>query len=224
MGNNICGSCYYFRDQEFILSTGLPSINIVKSEPSEQESMFLEIATPFRLEISKDHYKICIYENLNRTEETEFLVLKTQECETEYAMTLLKLGEILKRAPKQQLIELLTSSERDLLQHLEFIYFGTLTDQYILKRGKKIWNDKTIYEGDFVEDVPSGFGKLIFVDNSMYEGEFKGGEMHGHGTLVINSNCVLTGKWDRNLKEGDFEVRMNDKSYMVNFRRNVKVE
>lgn len=218
MGNNICGSCYYSREEEIDLSTNLSSINVTNSILLDQ---FLGIETGFRLEISKDSYRIHIYETSNY-EVAKALMIKTQECENDYLLTVKKLGKILRLNSKQQLDELFAICGLELLQNIEFAFFGTLANQHKLKKGIMVWNDKTSYEGDFFDDVPSGFGKLKFLDNSVYEGQFKNGEMHGYGTLTLNSECILKGMWINNLKDGDFEAIQNGKRCIIKFKGHVK--
>lgn len=46
-------------------------------------------------------------------------------------------------------------------------------------RGKQIWQDGSIYEGYWHNNVACGKGRLIHSDGDIYEGEWKDDKAHG---------------------------------------------
>ena len=59
--------------------------------------------------------------------------------------------------------------------------------------GKEI--NKTIYEGQFKNDVYHGYGRFIYEDASYYIGNWVDGKRDGKGQMVDTNNIVSKGKW-----------------------------
>jgi len=51
-------------------------------------------------------------------------------------------------------------------------------------KGKEVYNDKTIYEGTFRNDVKSGQGTMISKDGFIYKGSWKNDKFSGKGVLT----------------------------------------
>ena len=45
--------------------------------------------------------------------------------------------------------------------------------------GHYTWPDKSVFQGDWVENVISGFGKYQWNDGRVYEGYWLNNDMHG---------------------------------------------
>ena len=58
-----------------------------------------------------------------------------------------------------------------------------------------------VFEGGFVDGLPQGAGKAVYEDNSVYEGEWSRGEYHGAGKLVT-STFHYTGSFKDSLFDG----------------------
>ncbi|KAL5546058.1 hypothetical protein UlMin_005745 [Ulmus minor] len=69
-------------------------------------------------------------------------------------------------------------------------------------RGKYVWSDGCIYEGEWRRGMRHGSGKLQWPSGAVYEGEFSGGYMHGTGTYIGSDNLTYKGRWRLNLKHG----------------------
>ena len=69
-------------------------------------------------------------------------------------------------------------------------------------KGKIIYKDKGIYEGDFVDDEITGTGTYTWINNNQYTGTFLNGEMHGKGKYKWNNGSEYEGEYYRNKREG----------------------
>jgi hypothetical protein len=55
------------------------------------------------------------------------------------------------------------------------VYAGDFVDGYFHGFGVLKWNDGDVYEGDFVKDHRTGTGIMKWSDGDVYEGEFENG-------------------------------------------------
>ncbi|KAL1222847.1 Phosphatidylinositol 4-phosphate 5-kinase 7 [Cardamine amara subsp. amara] len=69
-------------------------------------------------------------------------------------------------------------------------------------KGKYVWSDGTIYEGDWDRGKISGKGKLMWSTGAIYEGDFSGGYLHGFGTMTSPDGSVYSGAWRMNVRHG----------------------
>lgn len=81
-------------------------------------------------------------------------------------------------------------------------YSGSLLGNVPEGRGKYIWSDGCVYEGDWSRGMRHGSGKLQWASGAVYEGEFSGGYRNGTGTYVGSDNSTYKGRWRLNLKHG----------------------
>ena len=58
-------------------------------------------------------------------------------------------------------------------------------------RGRHVFEDGTIYEGELVLGKPNGFGNRELLNGDLYEGQHKDGFAHGHGTMRYKSDQEL---------------------------------
>eukprot|EP01040_Poterioochromonas_malhamensis_P014817 gene14817-16474_t len=78
------------------------------------------------------------------------------------------------------------------------IYEGELIDDKPSGHGKMIYANKDVYEGEFVDGMRSGKGKCVYFENHrIYEGEWKNDKRHGKGKVTF------PGKY--RFYEGDFQ-------------------
>ncbi|XP_050384601.1 phosphatidylinositol 4-phosphate 5-kinase 9 [Argentina anserina] len=81
-------------------------------------------------------------------------------------------------------------------------YAGALLGNIPEGKGKYLWSDGCIYEGEWRRGMRNGSGKISWPSGAVYEGEFSGGYMHGAGTYVGSDNLNYKGRWRLNLKHG----------------------
>ena len=100
------------------------------------------------------------------------------------------------------------------------IYEGQIKDSNMNGKGiLKTFNNKILYEGDFVNGEKNGKGKIIFEDGTIYEGNIEYGMFKGNGKMIWKNGYeyegefngpVLSGKGkltgpEGDIYEGDFE-------------------
>ncbi|RDX76652.1 Phosphatidylinositol 4-phosphate 5-kinase 9, partial [Mucuna pruriens] len=81
-------------------------------------------------------------------------------------------------------------------------YSGSLLGNTPEGRGKYVWSDGCVYEGEWRRGMKNGFGKIQWPSGVSYEGEYSGGYIHGTGTYVRSDNLTYKGRWRLNLKHG----------------------
>ncbi|CAI0407607.1 unnamed protein product [Linum tenue] len=81
-------------------------------------------------------------------------------------------------------------------------YFGSLLGNVPEGKGKYVWSDGCIYEGEWRRGIRSGVGKIQWPSGAAYEGEFSGGYMHGAGSYIGANNITYRGRWRLNVKHG----------------------
>ena len=52
-------------------------------------------------------------------------------------------------------------------------------------KGKMIYTNGDIYEGDFIDGIPNVKGKYTFSEDGVYEGDFANGSFNGKGILTL---------------------------------------
>ena len=80
-------------------------------------------------------------------------------------------------------------------------------------KGKFVWNDGTIYEGDFEEDDINGKGKLIYNNKETYEGDFINSSREGKGIFTFKNGDKYEGEWklDKMTGKGTYIFANGDK-------------
>ena len=58
-------------------------------------------------------------------------------------------------------------------------------------------DNKSLYIGEFIDEIENGKGTKIFNNNEIYIGELREGKMHGFGTLIKNG-AIKKGYWKNN--------------------------
>ncbi len=82
-------------------------------------------------------------------------------------------------------------------------YEGPLVDGLREGFGKLTYADGSIYEGEFVNNLPSGNDEtLTFADGKQYQGTFVAGRMQGFGTLTWPNGDVYVGTFNANAITG----------------------
>jgi len=70
-------------------------------------------------------------------------------------------------------------------------------------RGKKIWPDGSLFEGQFIEGKACGWGRLVKSNGDVYVGEWKDDMANGRGTFTSTTSGSYQGEWIDNMKEGE---------------------
>ncbi len=51
------------------------------------------------------------------------------------------------------------------------------------------------YQGEYVEDLPSGHGIYLFASGQTYEGEWSNGKKHGWSIYTVDNGQQFVGQW-----------------------------
>lgn len=90
-------------------------------------------------------------------------------------------------------------------------------------RGKYLWADGRMYEGDWLQGKPSGKGKFSWPSGATYEGEFRSGRMDGVGTFTGADGGTYHGQWAADRKQGfGSKFYANGDYYKGTWRRNLQ--
>jgi hypothetical protein len=74
------------------------------------------------------------------------------------------------------------------------VVVGTWENNQIVK-GRKVYDNGNVYDGDWKDGQSSGFGKFIWSDGNIYEGNFKDGNFHGIGKMTYANGDAYEGNW-----------------------------
>ncbi len=61
-------------------------------------------------------------------------------------------------------------------------------------KGKLIYSNGDIYEGDFIDGYQTGKGKLIYSNGDIYEGDVIDGKIHGKGKITYYNGVIYEGE------------------------------
>ncbi|KAF9660893.1 hypothetical protein SADUNF_Sadunf19G0011100 [Salix dunnii] len=87
------------------------------------------------------------------------------------------------------------------------IYTGGLVDGVPHGKGKYLWCDGCMFEGEWKRGKANGGGKFSWPSGATYEGQFKLGKMDGFGTFIGVDGEVYSGNWVSDKKHGFGEKR-----------------
>jgi len=85
-------------------------------------------------------------------------------------------------------------------------------------RGRHVFKDGSIYEGELVKGKPNGFGTHNLVNGDIFEGQHTDGFAHGHGTMRYKSESKLdryVGNWRSGKRYGFGTLILEDSSRLV---------
>jgi hypothetical protein len=77
-------------------------------------------------------------------------------------------------------------------------------------KGKMIYFNGDIYEGEWLNDKKNGKGILFFFDLSTYDGSFKDDIINGYGTYKTIQNETYSGMWENGFKHGKGRITYSD--------------
>ena len=88
----------------------------------------------------------------------------------------------------------------------EGVYTGEVnTESLPHGKGKLVFNDERLYEGNFNGGGLYGKGKMCYTDGTIFEGKFWGGIREGDGTLIKDGCVLYDGKWAQDMPVTDFK-------------------
>ena len=94
----------------------------------------------------------------------------------------LGLGALTKEADRVAVRRLTEEARKDVVE-LKVGWVGEYRGAGV-GRGKYVYDDGDVHEGEFKDGQLHGHGKQVCSDGDVYEGQWKEGEYHGHGVPV----------------------------------------
>ena len=89
------------------------------------------------------------------------------------------------------------------LSRTDEVYEGSYVNGVREGYGKLTYEDGSVYEGEFANDLPSGNDEtMLFADGRRYQGTFIEGQMQGYGTLEWPNGDVYVGTFNANAITG----------------------
>mmetsp|Transcript_21808 Transcript_21808/g.61386 ORF Transcript_21808/g.61386 Transcript_21808/m.61386 type:complete len:144 (-) Transcript_21808:94-525(-) len=78
-------------------------------------------------------------------------------------------------------------------------------------RGRKVWPDGTVYDGEWKAGRKHGYGILEEANGRRYEGAWRDGQRHGVGSQIFDASTRYEGRWENGLQHGSGKyVRQKD--------------
>ena len=110
------------------------------------------------------------------------------------------------------------------LENLETktIYEGEFKNDMKNGYGIEQYSDGIIYQGYFKDNKKEGMGKLIMKNNSGYEGQFKKNKICGKGIFKWSETKMYDGEWDNNEISGFGILTENDIKHIGYFSHDKK--
>ena len=91
------------------------------------------------------------------------------------------------------------------------LFEGTFVDNKLT--GKMEYNNGSLFEGEFLYDMPHGFGKEILEDKTEYIGQYHYGLKNGLGKSSWPDGSYYEGNFENDLYEGFGKYLWVDKEY-----------
>lgn len=82
-------------------------------------------------------------------------------------------------------------------------YYGGLTDGLPDGKGKEIWKEGSVYEGNYSLGMRTGPGQFVWPDGSSYKGNFLNNEMDGYGVYMWSNGNKYEGMWLQSQMHGE---------------------
>jgi hypothetical protein len=89
-------------------------------------------------------------------------------------------------------------------------------------KGKYVYINGDVYEGDYKNGKKEGKGKYVFVNGNVYEGDWKNGVMEGKGKMVYINGNVYEGDWKNNVEKERVNLYSQMETYMKGIGRMMK--
>jgi hypothetical protein len=95
----------------------------------------------------------------------------------------------------------------------EVIFDQCVSGNCVNGRGKMVYTNGVIYEGDFVNGKIEGQGTLTFPSGEIYVGQFSNNARNGRGKNTYSNGDIYDGNWVNEKKEGQGVFTSKDGSY-----------
>ncbi|CAL9092423.1 unnamed protein product [Musa acuminata var. zebrina] len=103
------------------------------------------------------------------------------------------------------------------------LYTGGFVGSAPHGRGKYLWVDGCMYEGEWRRGKAAGKGKFSWPSGTTFEGEFRSGRMEGFGTFIGADGNTYRGQWVADRKHGlGSKAYANGDYYEGMWRRNLQ--
>lgn len=107
-------------------------------------------------------------------------------------------------------------------KHDGSLYFGQYSGRNRSGYGEAILNTG-LYQGQWKDDMPTGFGRLLTIKGCIYQGHFLEGLYHGKGFYLNSEGNKYEGQFKKGVKEGQGKEENEDGSvYIGHFSKNMK--
>eukprot|EP00055_Hartaetosiga_balthica_P009420 m.37491 g.37491 ORF g.37491 m.37491 type:complete len:708 (-) comp6738_c0_seq1:29-2152(-) len=93
------------------------------------------------------------------------------------------------------------------------IYEGEFDSGLMHGEGRFVWVNGLVYLGTFIDNTISGRGKYLFPDGSVYEGEVENGLRHGVGKFEFPDGPVYDGDWVKSCRMGKGKLTYEEGCY-----------
>ncbi len=81
-------------------------------------------------------------------------------------------------------------------------YEGELLDDKKHGKGKCIFNNGDIYDGEWSNNEINGYGTMKYKNGNKYEGEWLNGKKHGKGKCIFDNGDIYNGEWSNAKMDG----------------------
>ena len=62
-------------------------------------------------------------------------------------------------------------------------------------KGRQVWLDGSLYEGQWLGGKANGIGRLIHSDGDIYQGEWRDDKANGNGKYMHYDGAIYEGEW-----------------------------
>jgi len=82
------------------------------------------------------------------------------------------------------------------------VYFGEWEKDHKSGKGVQVWTDYSVYEGNWKNDKAEGKGRIIHADGDIYEGDWKEDKADGQGVYKHSDGSRYEGSWKEDKQHG----------------------
>jgi len=161
-------------------------------------------------------FPLLIAASSNNMEAAKFLLSKGADISMASSTTGLTSLLIAKENGHTEMVKFLTEEEQKKLEQgtlsgkiddgRTWTYTGGILNGLEHGKGKLVWSDGAVYEGDWAGGNEHGKGKSTFADGSCYEGDWANGLRHGKGKFTFANGEVNEGDFVEGLPNGKIKM------------------
>tara|TARA_B100001057_G_scaffold153147_1_gene153279 strand:- start:1231 stop:2679 length:1449 start_codon:yes stop_codon:yes gene_type:complete len=99
------------------------------------------------------------------------------------------------------------------------IYEGEFSGDKINGKGNMVWENGSLYQGNYLDGKRHGFGKFKWPNGDIYEGEFKDGNLDGIGKMIQKKVGIYEGEYVDGKRNGSGKFKWpNGDLYVGEFK------